>query len=325
MFFSKNNIYKKFDKTAGFKKIHNTIYLQHTLLYYVSDVADFAGDSPMRSISYRQFKKQLLLQPQSVYRYRVAFAVYQTMNNEQETVKKPSNNIPLDLLRCALCRQLLSSSPVYSHKNGDSICYVCYVDEAICKNEYFRNVLYENVMQDVGFPCGYVSYGCEEHVRFNDTEHEKRCDFKFFDCPITQTDCGFKGTVNDIWQHLRKLHRYKWLIRSGFSFSIIKGAEDVNQTKLLYTHGCVYVINFAVYKNGAKNDQICAASVTKVTNRECNEKCTIIIEHEPEMVFRKKMEIATLVDSATGWRQNVTNLFEMIESEKIDCQILIDD
>lgn len=80
-------------------------------------------------------------------------------------------------LCCIYCKAIISCPPVRTLQNGESICGRCTLRE-LDKNTSVRNSAYENLSQEILFPCKNKHLGCRKWLFMKDViEHEQNCKF----------------------------------------------------------------------------------------------------------------------------------------------------
>lgn len=94
----------------------------------------------------------------------------------------------LDYLRCAICKQYLSSDPIYMRSDGSNICHRCVYSNGVPK-DCVRNRAYETIACIVLFPCIYKNWGCPTRLKFGRDlwQHESNCSYSYVSNKQTQT------------------------------------------------------------------------------------------------------------------------------------------
>lgn len=248
----------------------------------------------------------------------------------------------LDLLRCAVCRKYLSSSPVFSYDDGRNVCNLCYDKQPLSVKEkkHCWNTLYAKAVKYFGFPCKYSDLGCKEIVRFNDTLHQKYCEYRLFGCPVNKND-GFEGTVKQILSHLTLDHSSMIIEgNNNIIFTITKQLVIHKQTKIMPHTGTLrriksedfpimYVIEFDVYTSKHTENQILSVNVIEINDRK-NIKTFYSVSFQPDedkdtLFQRNKLAVSKLVaDVNINYKQNITQLFEIFHTENVHCKISIE-
>ncbi|GJQ67386.1 putative E3 ubiquitin-protein ligase [Trypoxylus dichotomus] len=76
----------------------------------------------------------------------------------------------------------------------------------ICSIKNWRKTM-EEVTPDIRYPCTYASFGCPETFLMCDKPtHEEVCEFRGHPCPYPDTDCGWEGRINQLFDHFQQEH-----------------------------------------------------------------------------------------------------------------------
>lgn len=111
---------------------------------------------------------------------------------------------PEDFL-CAVCKNYLSSAPIYISEDSRDICNDCVQADV---DKPYRNVTLEKILVNVFFPCKNKTYGCTTAYKFGEEEeHQSKCFFKKVHCPFRRNrGCQWDGTYGKIHEHVNKEH-----------------------------------------------------------------------------------------------------------------------
>ncbi|KAK5648840.1 hypothetical protein RI129_003732 [Pyrocoelia pectoralis] len=156
---------------------------------------------------------------------------------------------PEDFL-CAVCKNYLSSAPIYLSEDSRDICNDCVRADVDIP---YRNVALEKILVNIFFPCENETYGCTTAYKFGEEEeHRSKCFFKQVHCPFRRNHvCQWNGTYGKIHDHLNKEHDTlitkdaKFLINlnqndkrtfivSNRNFSVVDYMYDINSGILKY-------------------------------------------------------------------------------------------
>ena len=111
-----------------------------------------------------------------------------------------------EMLECPVCYEDMCA-PIYQCPGGHLICSSCKLKVPSCPtcrsslSSEIRNRALEKLAETLSAPC---QYGCGEVLpRPEKKEHEeKKCLLRPFACPSVGSDCDFKGTPEQIAQHM---------------------------------------------------------------------------------------------------------------------------
>lgn len=110
--------------------------------------------------------------------------------------------------KCYLCGLSLAVPPVMMANSGNNEIYKCGRCKDIISSAYswIRNRLFEEVAQNVSFPCSYPP--CTAMIPWGEVEkHERNCPHRAIECPICRTNDGpVKIFVPNVWAHFTDKH-----------------------------------------------------------------------------------------------------------------------
>ena len=93
-------------------------------------------------------------------------------------------------VRCPVCLEMPTSSPVFMCPRGHLLCSICYKGPystcPLCRCRMFSNVslLATLVVDNIERGCKYASEGCKVTLVAGEVEeHAKVCDFRLLSCP----------------------------------------------------------------------------------------------------------------------------------------------
>lgn len=139
----------------------------------------------------------------------------------------------LNKMTCLTCKHLLSVYPVYVKKDGSgAICGRCPPNDK-AENQYLRDESFEALSQFLLFPCIYKENGCPKKLLPSVLEeHETYCEFKKFDCPSSfYTNCDWKGSKSQVYQHFKEKHPKLIMENQTFEFDFLNSIEEKLVTK----------------------------------------------------------------------------------------------
>ena len=97
---------------------------------------------------------------------------------------KRKNEALVDLLeervKCPVCLEVPTSSPMYSCSNGHLVCASCYhgtySDCSMCRTRMFKNVslLAKTVLENIEHRCRFDTEGCKVRTPLVDVENHKK-------------------------------------------------------------------------------------------------------------------------------------------------------
>lgn len=97
-------------------------------------------------------------------------------------------------LRCSVCENHLSYSPIYLRRN-QNVCGRCAT-----RDELTRNIIYESLATCVAFPCCYKNQGCDEQLFMSEVpDHELFCKFRTMTCLLE--NCDWEGAMSNFDHH----------------------------------------------------------------------------------------------------------------------------
>lgn len=131
-------------------------------------------------------------------------------------------NSLLKLLKCSVCRRILSQSPIHLDENGEHFCGNC-----VSEKKYIRCKALEAFASLYLFPCNHRSEGCEEYLRFDEVEeHEEQCLHRTLNCPVTlYSKCDWVGTILRIFEHYSQKHKHLCLKEPFFKIHVYLNYE----------------------------------------------------------------------------------------------------
>ncbi|PIO69274.1 seven in absentia protein, partial [Teladorsagia circumcincta] len=84
-----------------------------------------------------------------------------------------------------------------------------------------RNLGLEKIANTVRFPCKFASSGCPLFFyHFDKVEHEETCECRPYSCPCPGAACKWQGALNDVMDHLKKVHKSITTLQGRVTFSI---------------------------------------------------------------------------------------------------------
>ncbi|KDR17812.1 E3 ubiquitin-protein ligase SIAH1B [Zootermopsis nevadensis] len=121
----------------------------------------------------------------------------------------------LEEVECPVCMEYMLQ-PIAMCVSGHSICYTCrekLLTCPVCRCPFSkgRNLLAENLLGKMRFPCRFSNRGCKKTMTsYGVRKHEDECNYRPFKCPFTcftKTECHWVGNETSIKNHLRRKHR----------------------------------------------------------------------------------------------------------------------
>ncbi|KAF5278673.1 hypothetical protein FQA39_LY00715 [Lamprigera yunnana] len=140
-----------------------------------------------------------------------------------EDLRLPEN--VLEKLRCFMCKEYLSQSPIYIYPNKNRVscgrCPILFTEHPI------RSVAYENLGDVLTFPCRYKIHGCLESICLSKMkEHENVCTYKQYFCPFTPLGCcPWQGICSEILGHYVECHGDFVLSLSTFDIDLTQNYD----------------------------------------------------------------------------------------------------
>lgn len=140
-------------------------------------------------------------------------------------------------LICSKCGAYLSCGPVHLLEGDKYICGRCPVETEL------PQILYDQVMEKISFPCRYKNKGCVEYFLFNKTtEHEKVCVSRTFPCPAgSNRICKELICLKEAKEHFKVNHSSHVLEKNEFIID-----REVTQRKnlLLFINDDLIIIQY---------------------------------------------------------------------------------
>jgi len=219
-------------------------------------------------------------------------------------------------LECPVCMDYMVP-PIMMCVNGHNVCDICRPKIPrcpTCRQEFLsgRNVALEHLARDVKYPCSYQKYGCEEFL-VHDTvrEHQHRCHYRPQTCPVSKisnVQCGWNGTYNDIKKHLMEQHR-------GFCYGYIEG----NVRVLRNVDACIGVFVFAL------NEVFCL-----IFRKNGDNLCTVLqyigpaenaakYKYRVDYVNADNTGSVTVMHLARSFHENFEDIFKAGNCVKVHC------
>lgn len=157
-------------------------------------------------------------------------------------------------LKCIICKNIISCSPVFSSKNKENVCGRCQIPKG--RGAFVRNKLFESIASLFTFQCKNSNNGCFEILRWGESlEHEKECLVKMpaVGCPsLPKGDCKWKGNTDDILMHFQEQHP-KLIVVQPYQFTMdfkwIKDQESKNialRNMLMQVDGFIFLLMIKV-------------------------------------------------------------------------------
>ena len=110
-------------------------------------------------------------------------------------------------VRCPVCLEMPTSSPVFMCPRGHLLCSICYKGPystcPLCRCRMFSNVslLATVVVDNIERGCKYASEGCKVTLMAGEVEeHAKVCDFRLLSCPsfLCKKEVPFVNVVDHV-------------------------------------------------------------------------------------------------------------------------------
>ena len=126
-----------------------------------------------------------------------------------------------DRVRCPICLEVPTSSPMYSCANGHLVCAACYQGSlsncSVCRTRMHKTVplLATTVIENIEHSCKFETDGCKVKTSVTDIErHRKSCSFRPVDCPSHL--CKKKVPFGHVVDHV--------MVECDYSFSKGRGS-----------------------------------------------------------------------------------------------------
>uniref|UniRef100_A0A1Y1KVB1 SIAH-type domain-containing protein n=1 Tax=Photinus pyralis TaxID=7054 RepID=A0A1Y1KVB1_PHOPY len=146
--------------------------------------------------------------------------------------------VPKDFL-CTICKQYLSTAPIYLLEDGRDICNSC--SQGNCLKPY-RNATLEKILANVHFPCKNSGDGCTVTYKFNKEEHINKCNYNPVPCPLhNKFKCQWNGKFKEMREHLTQEHRLSILKSATFDIHVDQDAEDAF---MVLNGECFFLVNY---------------------------------------------------------------------------------
>ena len=116
------------------------------------------------------------------------------------------------LFECPVCYDYVLP-PIMQCNSGHLICANCRPKLVCCPScrgplGSIRNLAMEKVAETITFPCRFSSCGCAKRLLHRlKREHEERCEFRPYPCPVPGSSCKWQGSLDDVMTHLTQAHK----------------------------------------------------------------------------------------------------------------------
>ncbi|KAK5648812.1 hypothetical protein RI129_003704 [Pyrocoelia pectoralis] len=202
---------------------------------------------------------------------------------------------------CAVCKNYLSSAPIYLSEDSRDICSDCVQSNV---DKPYRNVALEKILVKIFFPCKNQTYGCTTAYKFGEEEeHRSKCCFKQVHCPFRRNHgCQWNGTYGKIHEHVNKDHdkllkkhakflinlnqneKHTFIVSNG-NFFVVDYMNDLNSGILKYNIA-IFEPNIAEQKSTIKLVSECDPdSMIQIKGGECVSYSNELFEWIPENII----------------------------------------
>ncbi|XP_050295438.1 uncharacterized protein LOC126735479 [Anthonomus grandis grandis] len=112
-----------------------------------------------------------------------------------------------NILHCAICKNLLLSTPVMLVENVGNLCSTCY-NENFLESKCVQNTALEELVTTLSYPCRFRENGCNHWSCSADLlDHEENCKFRSKRCPMHAiTLCTWEGFPVEFVGHFLNCH-----------------------------------------------------------------------------------------------------------------------
>ncbi|CAG9762200.1 unnamed protein product [Ceutorhynchus assimilis] len=115
--------------------------------------------------------------------------------------------IQKNILHCAICKNLLLSTPVMLVEYAGNLCSTCY-NENFLESKCLQNTALEELVTTLSYPCRFRENGCEHWSSSADIlDHEENCRYRSKRCPMhSVTQCQWEGFPTEFVGHFLNYH-----------------------------------------------------------------------------------------------------------------------
>ncbi|XP_076268484.1 uncharacterized protein LOC143201364 isoform X1 [Rhynchophorus ferrugineus] len=112
-----------------------------------------------------------------------------------------------NILHCAICKNLLLSTPVMLVENAGNLCSTCY-NENFLESKCLQNTALEELVSTLNYPCRFRDNGCDHWSSNMDLlDHEENCPYRSKRCPMSSvTQCLWEGFASEFVAHFINSH-----------------------------------------------------------------------------------------------------------------------
>ncbi|KAL1512792.1 hypothetical protein ABEB36_002322 [Hypothenemus hampei] len=112
-----------------------------------------------------------------------------------------------NILHCAICKNLLLSTPVMLVENTGNLCSTCY-NENFLESKCLQNTALEQLVTTLSYPCRFRDKGCEHWSSSADLlDHEDVCRYRSKKCPMHLiVNCSWEGFPTEFVGHFLNCH-----------------------------------------------------------------------------------------------------------------------
>ncbi|XP_030764222.1 uncharacterized protein LOC115888598 [Sitophilus oryzae] len=112
-----------------------------------------------------------------------------------------------NILHCAICKNLLLSTPVMLVENAGNLCSTCY-NENFLESKCLQNTALEELVTTLSYPCRFRENGCEHWSSSGDLlDHEENCRYRSKKCPMYSIcQCVWEGFPTEFVGHFINCH-----------------------------------------------------------------------------------------------------------------------
>lgn len=134
-----------------------------------------------------------------------------------------SKHLPVDLLECGLCLELMIP-PIFQCADGHTFCSSCkskLTSCAVCRNGTIdvRCRALEKFVETIGdVDCRFAKYGCRASIPYLEKKtHETKCHYRSINCLIV--GCNFDGAPEELANHLCTEHNFQMMNTNKIEFT----------------------------------------------------------------------------------------------------------
>ncbi|KAF2901507.1 hypothetical protein ILUMI_04690 [Ignelater luminosus] len=145
----------------------------------------------------------------------------------------------MEKFRCFKCKDYLSVSPIVALPNGKSLCGLCYLStEEITHKE----LVFEGFLKILLFPCKFKDGGCEERLKFDETQnHHAKCIYRLMKCPVSSS-CSSKVCFKEMLVHISDCHSD--VTATEMEFTLAVSDKDQSGVLLVCVHGVNLILKY---------------------------------------------------------------------------------